>query len=291
MITAEVMEGLDEVALGLEMGQALNTIAEESSGGCACGIKLQTGIRVVYLLLLFADVVTDSVEAGMISQSQLHHGNETIDQLLYTWIALVSCSWLLFLLDLSINIHLFKVCKGEKEINVIYLSRVLITHDFFVMLIEDILTTSVYMALIGVDAISLNDLTTLTNQISAVTTLTACSFQMILYCRRAAKVVFLSEKSCKQICGCCTLIWIHVLFTFMAAATIAVSSFKLGIVLELEIAFVYGIGSPGTVGVWLLFWILLLCVRWCFDFWRPICSRCCKCCNNKIVPWRPICDH
>ena len=286
------MEGLDEVALGLEMGQALNAIAEESSGVCTCGIKFQTGIRVTYLLLLLADVVTDSVEAGMISYTQLHHGNELIDRLLYTWIALVLCSWLLFIWELGINIQLFKVCKGDEGTNtcadcfISNFSKILITHDFFVMLIEDILTTSVSITLFFEDAISRDDWKALANQISAGTTLVACCFQMTLYCRRAAKFVFLSEKSSEQICECCTLIWIHVLFTFMAAATIAVSSFKLGTVLELDL--VYFIGSPGIVGVCLLFWILLLCVRWCFDCWRPIFSSCCDCCNNKVVPWRPI---
>ena len=71
------------------------------TAGC-CQVIRTKAVYPFYMLLLFVDVITDTVEVAQFSQDK----NETttlVTNLIYTWDACVASAWIIFLVEIYIT--------------------------------------------------------------------------------------------------------------------------------------------------------------------------------------------
>ena len=224
-----IVEAFDIVESSAKLGHSAAETAAESTGCCSCSCMRTKIYYLIYVLLLFVDVVTDTVEVALFAPEE-RYKTTRVKNLTYTWITCVAVSWAIFIYEIYIIYFSYRLSKatehGHQANGHIVLDRMKVVHLILVMVVEDILICIVGVWLLLITGQSLKGIM---NQISVCITLLSCLLQYINVVYRsgiAFRGLGRPKKCCKYLVKMNSLSCKFLLYILLAAFALGVAVMK-----------------------------------------------------------------
>ena len=197
-----IVEAFDIVESSAKLGHSAAETAAEATGCCSCSCMRTKIYYLIYVLLLFVDVVTDTVEVALFAPEESYKTTR-VKNLTYTWITCVAVSWAIFIYEIYIIYFSYRLSKAtgvDQQANGhIVLDRMKTVHLILVMVVEDILICIVGVWLVVI--VPGQSLTGIMNQISVCITILSCLLQYINVAHRSG-IAFRRLGRPKKCCKC-----------------------------------------------------------------------------------------
>ena len=268
----------DEAALAWEVLKVTKDTTSVCAKRCQ-GLGFQLTVHILYMMVLLADVITDTVEVAnyqLLLQDTQNSRSWLARNFWISWLFGVCASWCIFIYEIGIVSYSIKSLVTRNKINEKLVNKLMLAHQVLVLIFEDLFITTIsgYLAFAGI--LPEAEVQADVSKASISVTIFACLIQWVLIWR-SAFVWYIKEQRTGDVCCCgCACRdkkwWAHLLYTLLITASIGMSLFKFFSIFKPEVTanvllrflWIYVI-----IGFWLYVWvvnwaILMPLFRCCF---------------------------
>ena len=251
----------DEAALAWDVLKVTKDATSVCAKRCQ-GLGFQLTVHILYMLVLLADVITDTIEV-VNYQQRFYSQPGVIRNFWISWLFGVCASWGIFIYEIGIIGYSIKCLVTKDSINELLFNKMMLAHQILVLIFEDLFITTISGILGFSDLLPEAELNTGVSKASICITILACIVQWVLIWR-SAFVWYIKKPRTGHVCCCgCACRdkkwWAHFLFTLLITASIGVSFFKCWAIFKPEITankMLSYLWLWVMIGFWFYFWVI-----------------------------------
>ena len=262
----------DEAALAWEVLKVTKDATSVRAKRCQ-GLRFQLTVHILYMLVLLADVITDTVE---VANYHLVLDGYNARNFWISWLFGVCASWCIFIYEIGIVSYSIKCFVTRNTINEKLFNKLMLAHQILVLIFEDLFITMTSGLLAFTGFLPKAEVQSGVSKASICVTIFACLVQWVLIWRLAFVWYVKKPRAGKVCCGDKTW-WAHLLYTLLITFAISMSFFKFWPIFRQEIPVLLSyLWVYVIIGFWLYFWVinwamLMPLLRCCFQ-------KRCSCC-------------